>query len=162
MISNFTLHPYSYIAAVLLLISCQQQEPKTIAFASANPEPKQPAMLFISSFTEIPADIEGCACSFSNDSIDFKAGKFIYLNNNSSTSYVKINGVMTKFAEINHQEIDSLHSISTYDNPDYELILKVEDKGKNGAESSRKTGTLKLTDNDGKTIEKTFYGECGC
>ena len=162
MIRNFTLQPYCYIAALVLLVSCQEKEQKSIAFAIALPEPKQPTMLFITSFSEVPEDIEGCACSFSRDSLDFKGGKLIYLNNHSSISFVKVNGVTTRFTEINHQELDSLHTISTYDNPNYELILKVEDKGKNGNESSRKTGTLKLTDNDGKTIEKTFYGECGC
>jgi len=162
MIGNFTLQPYCYIAALVLLVSCREKEQQSIAFATALPEPKQPDMLFISSFSEVPEDIDDCICSFSNDSIDFKVGKLIYLNNNWSTSFVKVNGVMTRFTEINHQETDSLHTISTYDNPNYELILKVESKGKNGNEPSRKTGTLRLTDNDGKTIEKTFYGECGC
>jgi hypothetical protein len=42
------------------------------------------------------------------------------------------------------------------------MTIESKDGIQNGDETWLKTGTIKLTDKNGKTITKTFYGECGC
>jgi len=159
---GFKFRPLLYISVLFILIACKKEKPTPVTPLNQAPKPAQAAMLYISAFSEFPAEIEGCSCNFSNDSLDYSAQKFIYMNDFKQTSFLKVNGVLTKFTETSRKDVDSLNVISTYNNTDYEMIIKMEDKGKHGPESSIKTGTIKLTDKNGKTLEKAFYGECGC
>lgn len=162
MIHNLKIKPQHYLAGVvLLLFSCRQQEPLAVAQIKTAEEPKN-TFLYISSFSDFPSEIEGCSCYFSNDSIDFKDSRYIYVNS-TQISFLKVKGTLTKFTEVSHTDIDSLNSMAKYKSDAYEMTIEVKDKGKSGGETSLKAGTIKLTDTkSGQTLEKTFYGECGC
>ena len=118
--------------------------------------------LKIDTFSTFPPEIDGCSCYFSADSIAFKSGSFIYLNDLGQTSFLKINGVLTKFVEKSHKELDSVTMVSRSKSDNYDLFIEVKDDMPSGDETQIKKGTIKLSDKNGTTITKVFYGECGC
>jgi hypothetical protein len=119
-------------------------------------------ILTIDTFATFPPEIDGCSCYFSNDSTEFSKREYIYMNDFAQTSFLKISGVLTKFNQVDFKEIDSLNIIAKYKSDNYEMTIESKDGIQNGDETYLKTGTIKLTDKKGKTIIKTFYGECGC
>ena len=84
------------------------------------------------------------------------------MDNYAQTSFLKINGVLTKFTQTDFQEVDSLNAIAKYKADHYIMTIESQNGKQNGDETWLKTGKIKLTDQNGKTITKTFYGECGC
>ena len=117
--------------------------------------------LSIDSFTTFPPEIDGCSCYFSNDSIEFKDKKYIYANDFAQTSFLKINGVMIKFKQTDFKKNEKT-TTAKYTCDNYEMTIEVKDGKQSGDETSLKSGRIKLTDKKGKTLTKTFYGECGC
>ena len=118
--------------------------------------------LTIDTFSTFPPEIDGCSCYFSNDSTEFKKGQYIYMNDYAQTSFLKINGVLTKFTQKSFEQIDSTTVIAKSTSDNYDLTIEVKDGIQNGDETWLKSGTISLTDKNGKTISKIFYGECGC
>jgi hypothetical protein len=118
--------------------------------------------LTIDNFSTFPPEIDGCSCYFSNDSTEFKKGEYVYMNDYAQTSFLKINGILTKFTQIDFKEIDSLNVKAIYKSDNYEMTIESKDGIQNGDETWLKTGTIKLSNKKGQTITKKFYGECGC
>lgn len=118
--------------------------------------------LTIDTFSTFPLEIDGCSCYFSNDSNEFKKQVYIYVNDFAQTSFLKINGVMTKFTQIDFKNIDDKTTEAKAVSGDYKLTIKVIHGEQSGNETSLQSGTIILTDNKGNKIAKTFYGECGC
>ena len=150
-----------FISTLTFLFSCGQdnsvdykiQTDKTITNNSA---------LTIDTFSTFPPEIDGCSCYFSNDSTEFSQGKFIYLNDFATTSFLKINGILTKFTQTDFNETNSTKVTAKYKSVNYEMTIEVINGNQNGDETILKSGTIKLSDKKGNTITKTFYGECGC
>lgn len=84
------------------------------------------------------------------------------MNDYGQTSFIKINGVLTKFIQTEFNEIDSLHKKVKYKSDNYKMTVEYKDRLQNGYETWINTGIIKLKDKEGKTITKSFYGECGC
>lgn len=118
--------------------------------------------LTIDTFSTFPPEIDGCSCYFSNDSTEFKNSHYIYMNDYAQTCFVKLNGVLTKFVQIDFKENDSREIKAKYKNDSYEMIIESKGATQNGDETWLQTGTIKVTDKKGKTITRSFYGECGC
>lgn len=118
--------------------------------------------LTIDTFSTFPPEIDGCSCYFSNNSTEFKKDKYIYVNDFAQTSFLKINGVMTKFNQTFFTKVNKTTSIAKAKSNNYEISIEVIEGASNGDETSLITGTIKLKDRSGKTLTKTFYGECGC
>lgn len=149
------------LVALIFLFACGQ--------SNSNKNEKQAdtitnynQILTLDTFSTFPPEIDGCSCYFSNDSIAFKKGEYIYMNDYAKTSFLKINGVLTKLTQTDFKEIDSLNIKATYKNDNYEMIIESTDRMQNGDETWLKTGTIELSDKKGETITKKFYGECGC
>ncbi len=118
--------------------------------------------LTIDSFTTFPPEIQGCSCYFSNDSVEFKNKKYIYANDFAQLSFLKINGIITKFKMTAFKQSDNGNTLATYKADNYDMTIEVKNGKQSGDETSLKTGTIKLTDKKGKALTKSFYGECGC
>ncbi|WP_316635153.1 hypothetical protein [uncultured Flavobacterium sp.] len=152
----------SLIVMIIILASCQKNNlNKDISQTKDKTIEKQVA-LSIDTFSTFPPEIDGCSCYFSNDSIEFKQEKYIFMNDFAETSFLKINGILTKFTQIDFKEIDSLNTIARYKSGNLNMTIELKDGKQNGDETYLKTGKIKLTNKNGKTITKTFYGECGC
>ncbi len=138
-------------------VSCVQSSTK-----KGQVSPKTSDQLNIESFSELPDEIDGCSCYFSNDSNDFKSEKYIYVNDFADISFMKINGEMVKFKLTKYSKIDSLTSEAHATEGEYELTLRITKGIETGEETQLQTGTLILKTKQGKKIVKSFYGECGC
>ncbi len=84
------------------------------------------------------------------------------MNDYDKITFLKINGVLTKFTQTNFQQINKSKSISKSKSDNYELTVEVKNIKQNGYETSLIEGTIKLKDKNGKIISIAFYGECGC
>ncbi len=153
----------SFLTAITLtfLIACRQGNSNKNVTQSEKIKFDDQA-LTIDNFSTFPPEIDGCSCYFSNDSTEFKKGEYVYMNDYAQTSFLKINGILTKFTQTDFKEIDSLRVKAKYKSDNYEMTIDTKDGIQNGDETWLKTGTIKLTDKKGKTVTKTFYGECGC
>ena len=145
--------------AMILFVACgQRNSNKNIERA----DHVNSQVLSIDTFSAIPPEIEGCSCYFSNDSTEFKKAEYIYMNDFAQISFLKINGVLTKFTQTDYKKVSKTTTIAKAKSDLYEITVEVKDGKQNGYETSFKSGTIRLTDKNGKTITKTFYGECGC
>lgn len=153
----------TFLKAITLtfLFACGQNNPSKSATQTDNKLTNEQG-LTIDTFSTFPPEIDGCSCYFSNDSTEFKKGEYIYMNDYAQTSFLKINGVLTKFTQTDFKEVNKTTTVAKAKSEKYEMTIKVFDGIQNGDETWLKTGTIKLTNKSGKTITKTFYGECGC
>jgi hypothetical protein len=146
---------------LILLVACGQNNSDNSLTKTVKMRPNQQT-LTIDTFSNFPPEIDGCSCYFSNDSTEFKKGEFIYMNDYAQTSFLKINGILTKFIQTDFKEIDSSHIIVKYKSDNYEMTIESKNGIQSGDETWQKNGTIKLTNKKGEAVEKTFYGECGC
>ena len=146
-----------------MLASCQKNNLKKDIFTIKNKTiGNEIEKLTIDTFSTFPPEIDGCSCYFSNDSIEFKRGEYIYMEDYEGTSFLKINGTLIKFNIIDAKEIDSLNTKTRYKSSDLNMTIELKQGKQNGDETYLKTGKIKLTNKNGKTITKSLYGECGC
>jgi hypothetical protein len=149
------------VTTLTIVFACGRSSPKkNVMWANSNKTEIE--SLIVDTFSTFPTEIDGCSCYFSNDSVEFRKGTFIYVNDYGQTSFLKINGILIKFTQIDYKEIDKTHSIVKAKNEKYEMTIEIIDGIQNGDETWLKTGTVTLSARNGKTITKTFYGECGC
>jgi len=157
------LPPKTYLIASLLLFflfACGQELSDKKA-AKEIQKTAQPS-LTIEPFSTFPSEIDGCSCYFSNDSIDFNNGKYIYVNDFAQISFLKINGVLTKFTQTEFSKSDKGITKARYKADKYQMAIEVKDGKSADGETMMKTGTIKVTDKNGRALIKNFYGECGC
>ncbi|OMQ08467.1 hypothetical protein [[Flexibacter] sp. ATCC 35103] len=155
------LIPISLILAIMIFVSCQRNNLNNNPSQAKNTKINK-REFSIDTFSTFPPEINGCSCYFSNDSIEFKKGGYIYIEDFEGTSFLKINGTLTKFILTDAKEIDSLTTLSKYKSKSLNMTLEIKDGKQSGDETSLKTGKITITDKKGKIITKTFYGECGC
>lgn len=153
----------TFLAFVVLLFfnACNQASSPNSQTPAEDPS-MEAKELSIDTFSTFPPEIDGCSCYFSSDSIAFKKGVYVYMNDYGTISFLKINGVLTKFTQTDLKEFGEKKRIIKAKNDQYEMTLEVIDGIQNGDETWLKSGTIKLSDKKGKTITKSFYGECGC
>jgi hypothetical protein len=152
---------------VLILIignfaSCKQQSvkkeiPKTKVESTITSQ-----TLTLESFTDIPPEIDGGACYFSNDSAEFEHKKYIYVNDFAETSFLKINGKLIRFQQTEYKDIKHKTVKVKAVSKEYLLEIEMTDLDKSSYETTLKTGTIILSDKNGQSIKKSFYGSCGC
>ena len=146
---------------ILFLFSCTEvSSDKKLAQSDTaiNLEP----VITIDTFSTFPPEIDGCSCYFSNDSLEFKQGLYIYMNDFGTTSFLKINGILTKFSQTDYKENDEKIKNIIGNSENYEIKMEIIDLEQNGDETWLNKGTIILSDKKGNKITKTFYGECGC
>lgn len=149
------------LSIFLLFFSCQQPGSNN-KMRENNNKSENIHSLTLDTFSTFPPEIDGCSCYFSNDSNDFKKNEYIYVNDFVSTSFLKINGIMTKFKETSHKNVNDRYLIAKYKSTNYEMTIEIKDGKQNGDETWLQSGTIQITDKKGNSITKKFYGECGC
>ena len=115
----------------------------------------------VDTFSKFPSEIDGCACYYSNNMVEFKEKKYIYVDDYSNIAFVSINGVMTKFEFSKSDTMSEKRSIETFKNDEYEITIDVKKIGQKD-ETWQQKGVLKIKSKKGDEIIKKIYGECGC
>jgi hypothetical protein len=116
----------------------------------------------IGTFSNFPPEIDGCSCCYSKDSLDLKNGSYLYVNDFEQTSFLNINGILTKFIQSEWKELNKTTRTAKAKSDQYELTIEIHDVRKNGDETWINTGTITVKDKNGNRTTRTFYGECGC
>ena len=146
---------------LIFLFACGQISSNKSVTQTDNINPDEEE-LTIDTFSTFPPEIDGCSCYFSNDSTEFNKSEYIYMNDFAQTSFLKINGVLTKFTQTDFKEVSKTTTVAKAKSDKYEMTIEVIDGKQSGDETSLKSGTIKLKNKNGITITKIFYGECGC
>lgn len=158
---NIFASPFFSVVILITLLSCGTKK-SSIDRTQSHVVLKNENQFRIDIFSTFPTEIDGCSCYFSNDSIGFKNSEYIYVNDYKQISFLVINGELTKFFHLEKIDDSTSPSVINAKNEDFEIRVEVTDYMQNGDETWLKTGVIKLTDKNGNTVEKTFYGECGC
>jgi hypothetical protein len=155
---NSSLKAYSIILFILsvCLSSCTGSKPSL-----KEDKTSKNAGISIDTFSELPPEIEGCSCSFSNSENDFENGKYIYVDDYQGNAYISINGEMKQFILSNSQKVSDEHYIRTWTSEGYEVILDYKQVGQ-VEETWQQKGTIRVKAKGAKELVKEFYGECGC
>jgi hypothetical protein len=153
-----------------------QQKTKVIAEVDLNPmknladsaknlkeknaeQPKEEVKVSLDPFSDLPKEIEGCACYFYLSKKDKKKEKYIFVNDFAKITFVSINGKMEKFILKEHKEGSEIY---LYSNGNYELRTKITKRESDGAEGSNEEGIITLMKGLDFLFEKNFIGSCGC
>lgn len=155
------LKSYAAAIAMSLLASCGQNKVEQREVTPAKKIAHQNT-LTIELFSEFPEEVKGCSCYFSIDSTAFKKNQYIYISDFDKTSFIKVNGELTKFTKSDSKEVDDKTKIVSYKSDKYNATIELKDGIKNGDETQLKTGAITVTDKKGAKVTKKFYGECGC
>lgn len=131
----------------LFLISCENTHHKGEAL--------------IENFQNIPEEIDGCACLFSENSTAFRNKQYLYADNMQDIAVIAVDGNILKLALIQDQlsSDNSFVSKASGDALDVELDVR---KSEQLDEVGVYFGTLEVKTREGKIIKKTVFGECGC
>lgn len=140
------------IITLTLMFACGQKHKKMTIDIPTVTNSEKVQTFKIDTFSAFPAEIDGCSCYFSNNSTEFKDGKYIYINDFAETSFVKINGVLTKFKQTEFKKVSKSTIVTKFKSDNYEMTIEVVDGKQSGGETTLKTGTIKVTDKNGKTI----------
>lgn len=160
-LKNYINLPLLALLTLLFLFACKQPSSPN-SQTTAEDQTMEAQELTIDTFSTFPPEIDGCACYFSSDSTAFEKRVYLYMNDYGKISFLKINGVLTKFTQTNLKEIGEKKMIIKAKSEQYEMTLESVELKQNGDETWLKSGTIRLSDKKGKTITKSFYGECGC
>ena len=120
-LKNNSLPTFLTAVTLTFLFACGQRNSDKSATQTTSIKPDE-LTLSIDTFSTFPPEIDGCSCYFSNDSTEFKKGEYIYMNDYAQTSFLKINGVLTKFTQTDFKEVDSLNVKAKYKSDHYEMI----------------------------------------
>lgn len=114
----------------------------------------------IDTFSDFPEEVDGCSCYLSTSESDFKAKKYVYIDNREDFATMKLNGAMVKLKRTEEKEVSKNRWVKKFTSADYELEVDITQSGTIGPFPHK--GTLKLTKKGGQTITKEVNGECGC
>ncbi|MXN89720.1 hypothetical protein GR160_00635 [Flavobacterium sp. Sd200] len=117
--------------------------------------------IVIDTFSTFPAEIDGCACYYSNNETEFNNGKYIYADDYNSNAFVKLNGKMVKLLLTKSDTLPEKRSNEIFENNDYEVIINTKQTGQID-ETWQSKGTITIMPKKGKAITKPIFGECGC
>lgn len=112
----------------------------------------------LDTFSNIPEEIDGCACYFYLSSQDEKREKFIFISDFANSAFISINKRIEKFELIEHKENGSIY---LYSKGEYSLKVEVAKKENGASETSVMEGFIRLSKGD-NAIRKDFVGSCGC
>lgn len=156
------------LAAMMLLnfAACKNETANKTATSTpaTTPTPAVETKITVGTFSEFPPEIDGCSCYFSQSEADFKAKKYIYVDNYENAAFVNINGTMVKVTRPDaksEKSTNEKHVIKTFSNADYEVIVDIN-QVKHVDEVWSYTGTLTIKPKTGAATTINIQGECGC
>lgn len=133
-----------------------------IACGKDKPDAQKQETITIDSFTDLPAQIDGCSCTFSEDSVSYAKEKYIYANDFAKTSFIKIDGKLVELTETEHSDPDSLTTISKSTGGGYKVEIRATIIHTTDLEYNEMKGTITIRDAKQKIVTRKIYGVCGC
>ncbi len=139
------------VCSSLIFISCAKEKTQS----------QKSETFTVNTFTDLPPEIDGCSCIFSEDSLSYAKEKYIYANDFAKTSFIKVNGKMIRLTETEHANQNSVTKSKSIGDG-YEVEIKAKVFRTTDLEYNEMEGTMTIKSKKGKTLTKTIYGVCGC
>jgi len=143
---------YISLGICFMMIACGKDKPDT----------QKQKTITIDSFTDLPGEIDGCSCVFSEDSVSYAKGLYIYGNDFAETSFMKIDGKLVRLMETEHSKPDSLTTISKSEGAGYKVEISATIIHTTDLEYNEMKGSITIKSSRGQAVTKTIYGACGC
>ena len=122
--------------------------------------------LSVDDFKNVPDEIEGCGCYFSDNEETFKRNEYLFVASYDSVAFISIDKKLVRlkmlsttrepetFGDHDHSDI--------YSSDKYKVSLDIRYKKSSGEETWLNNGTITIESKDGQKAVKKFFGECGC
>ena len=152
---------------IILLVSCSQEEKETDSKettsiqdnSEVSEEPISEEIektvigdaFEITSFTEIPKEIDGCSCAYSFTQKDLDEGRFIYVDDyHMQWGFIGVEGEVIKI-DLNDTLDDT-----------YAIQIMIESEERIDSELIQEKGVIEVTNKENQKVEVHYIGECGC
>lgn len=147
---------------ILLMASCSQEKNETVSKETTstqeNPEVSEVLektvigdAFEITSFTEIPKEIDGCSCAYSFTQKDLDEGRFIYVDDyHMQWGFIGVEGEVIKI-DLNDTLDDT-----------YAIQIMIESEERIDSELIQEKGVIEVTNKENQKVEVHYIGECGC
>ena len=122
--------------------------------------------LSLDDFKEIPEEIDGCSCYFSETDQKFENQEYLFVANFDSTGFVSVDKKLVKLKLISTERepntFGDYDHIDVYNSEHYKVTVDIKYNKSNGDETWWNDGTVTIESKDGQKLRKNFVGECGC
>ncbi len=159
---NYGITIFLFISS-LLILSCQSEEKQAQTNNNTLKELHEDSLSFrLQPIDDIPAEIEGCSCYFSKDSIAFKKKRHLFVDNFEDLAFIQVNKELVRLKRIKTEEYSDFSVKSDYTDENYTLTIKVYEGESSGEETWMNWGEIWVKNKAGEKYYTRFYGECGC
>lgn len=169
---------YRYITLVfvisqLVLCGCRQKRaenregikseiPDSVRLSKDPGKPK----ISLDNFSEIPKEIEGCACFFSESEERKNKNEYLFVAGFDSTAFISIDNKLLKLRLISTAREPNSYGdydhTDVYETENYVVTLDIKYLRQEGDEGWLNTGTITIQTKDGRKEFVKFFGGCGC
>jgi hypothetical protein len=115
-------------------------------------------IIYLERFTDIPQEIDGCACYFFISQEDREKSQYIFVNDWALLAFVKINGQIVKFEQ---QKYDDKKNVYFYTHHTDKMKVEITKKIAEDYESVVVEGIITIETEKGH-LQQKFIGDCGC
>jgi len=123
-------------------------------------------ILSLEHFKNIPADIEGCSCYFSETKERFKKNEYLFAADFDSVAFISVDKKLVKLKVVSTGRLPNSFGdydhIDVYSNGTYKVTVDIKYKSNTAEEVWWNDGTITVESTDGRKLVKKFVGECGC
>jgi len=122
--------------------------------------------IILDSFTDIPVEIQGCSCFYSESEEKNLKNEYFFVAGFDSAAFISIGSKLLKLTLVTSGR--EPHSFGDYDHVDvyksdnYNVTLDIKYLKQEGDEGWSNTGTITVESKDGRKEVIKFVGGCGC
>lgn len=146
--------------SILVLMHLSSCEGKASSLNSKTNQVENASLnIDLTELTYIPFKEDQCNCHLASDIKNYKKQNYIFVNDEIVSAYVNINGVLTKFIMLDYTYLTPQTSIANYKANGFTLSIEMQHYNKKH-QRKKKIGKITLKTEGGRSVVKTFYGEC--
>lgn len=156
--SGYKMKGFIFVSGLLFLIVCGgPMNEKDVT--AAHP-------FSLNSFNNIPPEIDGCSCYFSDTEEKFKQREYIFAAEFDSAGFISIDNKLVKLNLVSttrkQGEFGNYDHTDVYGTDQYKVTIDIKYKKTTGEETWWNKGTITIENKDGQKIINKCVGECGC
>jgi hypothetical protein len=126
--------------------------------------PKQ--KIILDSFTDIPKEIEGCSCFYSESEEKNLKNEYLFVAGFDSAAFISIDNKLLKLQLVSTgrkgNSFGDYDHVDVYKTNNYNVTLDIKYLKQQGDEGWLNTGTITVESKDGLKEIIKFFGGCGC
>jgi hypothetical protein len=115
------------------------------------------APINLTTFSNLPKEIEGCGCYFYLSKTDMAKEKYICVTDYANYAFISISGKIEKLKLLSNKK-----DFYDYNNDKYDIKIKILKKEKDGGEGLKISGQINITHKTSQNKEIKIVGYIGC